>query len=464
MMEHVTLPPMHFKKRVRGQYNDLAFAIIRESVQNAYDAGATRLLITIADGYFKAEDDGCGMTLQQTRHRYLTIGASVKGDEAVGVFGVAKEVVSFAHESWFLEGQGFRIEGCGSTFEVVEEGPYAGRSQGFCVGAHDSDNLDVYKLSRAAQVMAARSDIDMKIEVVVDGGDSINIEMGRTLRSNQFAHEFDCGKLYVHKSSPGPLEHTGVLYVRTRGLYTCYLHVPGDKVWYLDLDEASNEVLTDNRDSLRWSVRNSLTKEIRARVDSGRADEGSAASLTLHRKEPMYHGDTSDDNHVFTERGSFEAAAVVSNLWRKPWVVASERGPVRVKTKSGNPRPAFTHALEVFDTAARLIANVTGYPEPIVGLYFGPEGDARVNAIHAMLEDKEVIAARPELVEEESAFGIIDMMIHEFAHYTHSSHNQTFERERRGIAKTCGSVMTGMIHTVKRAMEKPMQYGRYWEE
>jgi hypothetical protein len=464
MAEQVKLPKMHFSKRIRQQYNNIPFAIAREAVQNSYDAGASEVIFWLSDNQFYVTDDGCGMTLPKARENWLTLGGSEKQEGSVGTFGAAKELLSFAWKDWWVKGQGYKAEGEGVIFEVDKTD---GKLEGFAVGATD-DGLRADLIDNELRAFAGLSNIDTEIKVSW-GNKSTDIEtleQGRTLRSNQLVQSWDFGDLYVHKSAPRTYEEPGYLYVRTRGLFTCREHVGGDKVWYLLLDEASDKVLTENRDSLRWRIRERVKKEVRALIDSGSSDKRSSATITIHRRNAGIGGGTLDSETFDGERGTFNVDGVVSNLWRKAWVVASEQGSVRVKTRSGNPRPTFTKSLEVLNKAANMVADVVGLERPIVGLYFPPEDDPEgtVNAIHSTINGRHVIAVRQGILLEDSAYGVIDCVIHEMAHYGVSSHSQAFERERRTLARDAGSVMSALIHSVKKEQDKPRQNGRYWEE
>jgi hypothetical protein len=104
--ENIVLPVDHFKTRIKHQYNNPSLAIVREILQNSQDAGATRVDFTFAKNEFSASDNGKGMDIESFRSFYLTLGGSKKDSGSIGGFGAAKELLSFAWESWMCKGQG----------------------------------------------------------------------------------------------------------------------------------------------------------------------------------------------------------------------------------------------------------------------------------------------------------------------------------------------------------------------
>ena len=57
----VQIPNDHFLKRVRNEYCDRQFALVREFVQNSVDAGATRIDIVTGPNSLTVTDDGRGI-------------------------------------------------------------------------------------------------------------------------------------------------------------------------------------------------------------------------------------------------------------------------------------------------------------------------------------------------------------------------------------------------------------------
>ena len=137
MEERIVLPKDHFRKRIQHQYSNVGRAICREILQNSQDAGASRVDFQFTDIGFAALDNGCGMNLQEFRDHYLTLGGTKKETGSIGGFGAAKELLSFAWESWACQGQGFIVSGSGSM--NPESKPDSTLKKGFLVSAIDSN-------------------------------------------------------------------------------------------------------------------------------------------------------------------------------------------------------------------------------------------------------------------------------------------------------------------------------------
>ncbi len=63
--------------RTLGRVATYAHTALTELVANAWDAGASKVNITLPEEYghvLSVEDDGCGMTSDQFRRRWLTLG------------------------------------------------------------------------------------------------------------------------------------------------------------------------------------------------------------------------------------------------------------------------------------------------------------------------------------------------------------------------------------------------------
>lgn len=278
--ETIVLPADHFKQRVQNQYNNIPLAMVREVIQNSQDAGASRIVFDFTSG-FSAIDNGKGMTLPDFRQFYLTLGGSKKDTGSIGGFGAAKEILSFAWDSWTCKGQGFVVSGSGASNPESAKG---GIAKGFEVSASDP-MFAKFCFASALYNLCALSHLNCSIILQSEDGQT-EVKDGRHLRANQFVCSFDFGSLYVHKSNPNDNESTGYLYIRTKGLYTCSEFVGGDYVWYLELTSASQDVLTENRDGLRWKVKDQVRREVNALVKepSRMEDNPQRVKLVFHVK------------------------------------------------------------------------------------------------------------------------------------------------------------------------------------
>jgi hypothetical protein len=116
----VSVPPGYFLKNVSHCYNNMAFALVRELVQNALDAGATLLEFNFSDEGYTFRDNGHGMTSAVIRQGFLAMGGSIKGQNATGGFGEAKVLLCFAAESFRIRSRTCLVEGAGMQYHMVE--------------------------------------------------------------------------------------------------------------------------------------------------------------------------------------------------------------------------------------------------------------------------------------------------------------------------------------------------------
>lgn len=455
VMEKIILPDDHFQKRVNNQYSDVHLAIVREILQNSQDANASWVKITTTEHGFDATDNGCGMTLDEFRSFYLTLGGTKKETGSIGGFGAAKELLSFAWENWECQGQDFTVSGSGASDPESETDRTL--VKGFRVSATD-ENLSGFEIHNKTEELLARS--KLKVAVYVNGE---KLSQGRALRKNQLVKTFDFGNLYVHKSDKNPDYHeaTGYLVIRTRGLYTASEYVGGDYVWYLDLTAASPEVLTENRDSLRYNIKTEIQKCIAAlnqRPDSieNRVD----AKITIYGQFDIVDGDTT----YSSEYGAFGVHShSLNNLWRKPFAIVEDNTKANI-IRDNALRPKYTKALEVWSRTLNLIANITGLEPPIPGLLFSKNANAVYHVVGNIASVRlGAVSAQTDLILKDTPFSILETAIHELAHYKRSNHSQEYETERMRIARLVGQSALSILHTIASLQSQPARRGRYWE-
>jgi hypothetical protein len=94
----------YFKDHAKNEYAyPVPWIWIREAFQNAVDAGAKNIKITVTEDTVTFEDDGCGMTDEIILNKLLVLGGSYKGtSNATGGFGEAKKILFFCWEYWSI--------------------------------------------------------------------------------------------------------------------------------------------------------------------------------------------------------------------------------------------------------------------------------------------------------------------------------------------------------------------------
>jgi len=121
-LRQVQVPHSYFRK-AKSEYADWRWAVIREFIQNSYDAQATtvdfRLEVNDRDAIeLSVDDDGTGMDRDTLENVLLCMGGSKKPEGAIGGFGYAKAILFFAHRRYTIRTQGLLVEGTGGEYRL----------------------------------------------------------------------------------------------------------------------------------------------------------------------------------------------------------------------------------------------------------------------------------------------------------------------------------------------------------
>ncbi|MCX7164779.1 MAG: ATP-binding protein [Rhodocyclales bacterium] len=119
----VQVPRSYFEK-ARSEYADWRWAVIREFIQNSYDAQATQIDFRLTGNAagrveLQVDDDGVGMDQDTLLNVLLCMGGSKKPDGSIGGFGYAKAILFFAHHSYSIRTGSLRIDGSGGEYRLT---------------------------------------------------------------------------------------------------------------------------------------------------------------------------------------------------------------------------------------------------------------------------------------------------------------------------------------------------------
>jgi hypothetical protein len=122
----VQVPHSYFQK-AKSEYSDWRWAMIREFIQNAYDAQATtidfRLTINAAGRIeLHVDDDGIGMNRDTLENVLLCMGGSRKPAGSIGGFGIAKAILFFAHHAYSIQTRDQTVQGSGGEYRLQIDG------------------------------------------------------------------------------------------------------------------------------------------------------------------------------------------------------------------------------------------------------------------------------------------------------------------------------------------------------
>jgi hypothetical protein len=141
-LKQVQMPHSFFRKS-KAEYRDFRFSMIRELLQNSYDAQAEAIAFSVRGKQgnitLVCEDDGVGMDRDTLENVLLCLGGTKKFDGAIGGKGWAKQILFFAHRGYTIHSQDNLVTGCGGSYEI---GPIAYR-QGTAIEVElDDDDRD----------------------------------------------------------------------------------------------------------------------------------------------------------------------------------------------------------------------------------------------------------------------------------------------------------------------------------
>lgn len=248
-MAHVKVGPRFFRSELRV-YGSWRVAFARELIQNAIDAGATRLSVTIVrndDGHVAVRfaDDGCGMDRQVLELVFFALGETTKtGSGTIGGYGRARMITCFAQRSYRIRTRELLVVGCGGEYDIGTVDDH----QDGCVFDIVTIDDDVEPMVNAFVSLLATCTLD--VEVTVNGvrarGRGLPGRARRVLRDEAGSQ---WGKAYTPASK---VAETAQLFVQVRGLtmFASDLDGFGHDVVVALTPERAREVLAASRDRL----------------------------------------------------------------------------------------------------------------------------------------------------------------------------------------------------------------------
>ena len=260
---HIALTPRFFRQERDRLYSDPAYAIWRELITNSIDAGATEIhagLATSAAGVtYSLIDNGEGMTKETLVNVYLTIDETSKSGGTVGGFGRARLLTCFSADRYSIrtrhasEAGGWAVAGAGIDWTVRPEAAPIGCG----VAATTSTGLTEAGMSRALHAFLRRCDLPARFTLDDD-----------TLSSASRCGE-ELGRLgdwaTVYSGPEGPEE--AIVRVNGVAMYHCHSSFPV----IVEVDPTrSREVLTVNRDGLKYPYSSQFTTFISRLATEGR--------------------------------------------------------------------------------------------------------------------------------------------------------------------------------------------------
>jgi hypothetical protein len=241
----VAIGPEFFAKS-KQDYSNYEWALVREFMQNSMDCDSNRIVVTCETVAGKTvltvENDGDPMTEEILVGKLLALGGSGKNFAGtVGGFGKAKELLYFCHERYVIFSGKWRVEGSGAGYDIVEmpESFHGTRSTVYM----DEDVTNI--LINQFQLFCGLAQWSGK--VILNGR-----ELDCDLRKGSPRRELSFGTVYTNKT------YSKMLVLRMGGIPMFSHWVGVDRCVVVELKGTSADVLTANRDGLKWSYRSEL--------------------------------------------------------------------------------------------------------------------------------------------------------------------------------------------------------------
>ena len=236
-----------FFAKVKNDYADWRWALVREFLQNCFDApGSKAASVTVAsDGRtttLNVSNDGAPMDRDTLVTKLLTLGGSGKnfdGDNAGG-FGVAKSLLYYCHLSYAIATGDLQVSGEGAQYRITDGPHYPGTSS---VVTIDGDHRE--PLERMVRKFAALAQWKGELK--------LNSETLET-SFRKGARRRDLGWAVVYTNQ----QHSNTCVVRINGqpMFTRHTRFRGCVV--VELTGKANDTLTSNRDALRSELESEL--------------------------------------------------------------------------------------------------------------------------------------------------------------------------------------------------------------
>jgi hypothetical protein len=282
----VSIPPDHFARRVINEYSDRLTSLVREFLQNSVDAGATTIEFTTSDNSLTVRDNGRGIQADRMVEALLTLGGSVKDGQSIGGYGIAKEILLFAHEAYEIRTLNSRVRGrvLAYELEIVEES---------FPGAEFTIRFShLFGFDRSRFIDRARDYLNtcqLSAAVFLD-----EQRITTDLRARKIDVPFAHGRVLSRRLPDG--EKSSEIIVRAAGL--TMFTTPAkecDKQVVVELEGDVRGMLTSNRDGLRHPYRGELGNVVaKVTIDPRSFDRKKSERVLFPGKEASYYAQLSE--------------------------------------------------------------------------------------------------------------------------------------------------------------------------
>lgn len=248
MTNTITIGKRYFEGEKRA-YECWTTALIREMIQNSSDAPNSRqIFFIVVGGLISIRDDGNGMTREVLTNVFMNLGESTKKTaDTCGGFGIARNLICFAQESYEIRSHDYLVKGSGSGYTITD----MPMIRGCCFTIQTEIDDEGFWLEKIRDVL---SPSNIKQHVYLNG-----ISFQNTNHRGRHIRTMKCGEVYVNKS-----DKTNYVHVRSNGvwMFSKYMNM-GATVYVEVTPEISKKVFTSNRDGMQSEYRNELDEFLR---------------------------------------------------------------------------------------------------------------------------------------------------------------------------------------------------------
>lgn len=231
--QHIQIGHKFFQNEKRA-YANWQHALVREIFQNSFDSrNCTKIEITVENSVITISDNGSGMSRDTLLNVFMNLGETTKGIDDCGGFGIARNLICFAQNSYQILSHDYHVIGNGASYEINDV-PYR-RGCTFIIDTGINDGWE----SIIGQIL---NKCNISQTVTVNGKEvSHNSHRGRFIRDFSFA------SVYVNKS-----DKTNRVIVRSNGVWMFDRYSNMGATVYVELNpEMSKQAFTSNRDGLQ---------------------------------------------------------------------------------------------------------------------------------------------------------------------------------------------------------------------
>jgi len=263
-MAQVGISSDYFKKAL-NDYSNWKWAIVREFMQNGIDCSSKEINVEI--GYdeildftiLKVTNDGPSMSQETMEQKLMCIGASTKdGTEETGGFGLAKVVLYLSHNNYSIHSGTNLLIGAGGEYEIKQVQNFNGTSSFVRIKGNIQHNL-AQQFRTFAQFAQWKGILTIKV-----GNETIISDTGVKkitpcdLHKGCMRKEFSFGKLYTNR------KFSNILVFRINGIPMFTRHVDFEGCVVVEGNKNSIDLLTSNRDGLKWQYQNEIDSVVNA--------------------------------------------------------------------------------------------------------------------------------------------------------------------------------------------------------